>query len=119
MTRLLFVCSRNRLRSPTAEQVFASVPGFETRSAGTARDAETRLTAGLIEWADARYLLVGVTAWKLAVCYWLYTLQSRCYGLYEYFGGKVRSGLYVVLAALFLAPALMRPMPGFLRMVLG
>jgi len=73
----------------------------------------------LIEWADARYLLVGVTAWKLAVCYWLYTLQSRCYGLYEYFGGKVRSGLYVVLAALFLAPALMRPMPGFLRMVLG
>jgi predicted protein tyrosine phosphatase len=50
--RLLFVCSRNRLRSPTAEQVFAAVPGFETRSAGTARDAETRLTAGLIAWAD-------------------------------------------------------------------
>ena len=28
------------------------MPGFETRSAGTARDAETRLTAGLIAWAD-------------------------------------------------------------------
>jgi predicted protein tyrosine phosphatase len=47
--RLLFVCSRNRLRSPTAERVFC---GVETLSAGTAPDAETPLTADLIEWAD-------------------------------------------------------------------
>ena len=36
----LFLCSRNRLRSPTAEQVFASRPGVETASAGLAPDAE-------------------------------------------------------------------------------
>jgi predicted protein tyrosine phosphatase len=31
--RILFVCSQNRLRSPTAEQVFASWPGIEVASA--------------------------------------------------------------------------------------
>jgi len=34
MTNLLFLCSRNRLRSPTAEPVFADRPGVETASAG-------------------------------------------------------------------------------------
>jgi UDP-N-acetylmuramyl pentapeptide synthase len=36
---ILFVCSRNRLRSPTAEQVFADWPGVETASAGLSPDA--------------------------------------------------------------------------------
>jgi hypothetical protein len=31
---VLFVCSANRLRSPTAEQVFSTWPGGETDSAG-------------------------------------------------------------------------------------
>lgn len=51
--RLLFLCSRNRLRSPTAEALFASHPGIETDSAGLAPDAEVRLTAEQVEWADA------------------------------------------------------------------
>lgn len=41
MTRALFVCSRNRLRSPTAEEWFAGWPGIETDSAGVAPDAES------------------------------------------------------------------------------
>ena len=52
MKRLLFVCSQNRLRSPTAERVFADYEGFETMSAGTNKDAETPLSGDLIEWAD-------------------------------------------------------------------
>lgn len=41
MTRnVLFLCSQNRLRSPTAEQVFADWPGIETASAGLLADAE-------------------------------------------------------------------------------
>lgn len=50
--RLLFVCSRNRLRSPTAEAVCQSVEGVEAISAGTNNDAEQPLTGDLIEWAD-------------------------------------------------------------------
>ena len=52
MKRILFVCSRNRWRSPTAEEIFASHPGVETASAGTAPDADNPLSAELVEWAD-------------------------------------------------------------------
>ena len=52
MKRLLFLCSRNRLRSPTAEAVFADYPGVETDSAGLSPDAELRLSAEQVEWAD-------------------------------------------------------------------
>jgi predicted protein tyrosine phosphatase len=52
MKKVLFVCSRNRLRSPTAEQVFAARDDLEVASAGTNRDAETPLSTELIKWAD-------------------------------------------------------------------
>ncbi len=49
---VLFVCSQNRLRSPTAEQVFADWPGIETASAGLKSEAENPVTPELLEWAD-------------------------------------------------------------------
>jgi predicted protein tyrosine phosphatase len=52
MKKVLFVCSRNRLRSPTAEQVFSVREDLEVASAGTNRDAETPLSTELIQWAD-------------------------------------------------------------------
>ena len=57
MTRVLFICSQNRLRSPTAEQVFADRPGLECSSAGTNHDAENPLTAELVEWADTIFVM--------------------------------------------------------------
>lgn len=57
MTRALFICSRNRLRSPTAEAVFAAWPGVETDSAGLAPDADTRLSAEQIEWAEIVFVM--------------------------------------------------------------
>ncbi|WP_298287837.1 low molecular weight protein tyrosine phosphatase family protein [Novosphingobium sp.] len=52
MKRFLFVCSQNRLRSPTAEQVFSSWPGVEVYPAGTNNDADNPLTSELVTWAD-------------------------------------------------------------------
>lgn len=52
MTKLLFICSRNRWRSPTAERLLEGVPGFAARSAGTAEGARVRVSAGLLGWAD-------------------------------------------------------------------
>ena len=49
---LLFICSENRLRSPTAEAVFSKYPGVNAIGAGTNLDAETTVTGDLIEWAD-------------------------------------------------------------------
>ncbi|EPJ2926388.1 low molecular weight protein tyrosine phosphatase family protein [Pseudomonas aeruginosa] len=51
MYRVLFICSRNRLRSPSAERLFADWPGVETDSAGLAADAETPLEREQLEWA--------------------------------------------------------------------
>ena len=50
--RVLFLCSRNRLRSPTAEQVFGAWPELEVDSAGLADDAETVLSAEQLDWAE-------------------------------------------------------------------
>jgi len=55
--KVLFVCSQNRLRSPTAEQVFSGRRGFDVASAGTDRLAETPLSAELVEWADVIFVM--------------------------------------------------------------
>ncbi|WP_284620732.1 low molecular weight protein tyrosine phosphatase family protein [Aquabacterium humicola] len=57
MKRVLFVCSQNRLRSPTAEQVFSGRPGMECASAGTNNDADNPLTSELVEWADVIFVM--------------------------------------------------------------
>ena len=48
MKKLLFVCSENRLRSPTAESIFNEYEGIETIGAGTNNDAETSVSGDLI-----------------------------------------------------------------------
>jgi predicted protein tyrosine phosphatase len=50
--KVLFICSRNRRRSLTAEKIFSGLPGFEFRSAGTQPGARIVVTAGLLAWAD-------------------------------------------------------------------
>ncbi|WP_414448853.1 low molecular weight protein tyrosine phosphatase family protein [Burkholderia sp. 22PA0099] len=57
MTRALFICSRNRLRSPTAEAVFAGWPGVETDSAGLAPDADTPVSPEHLAWAEIVFVM--------------------------------------------------------------
>ena len=54
---LLFVCSENRLRSPTAEEVFSEYDGVNAIGCGTNLDAETPLSGDLIEWADVIFVM--------------------------------------------------------------
>ena len=54
---VLFICSQNRLRSPTAEQIFATYPGIETSSAGLNASAENPVTPELLEWADLVFVM--------------------------------------------------------------
>jgi predicted protein tyrosine phosphatase len=51
-TKILFVCSRNRRRSLTAETIFKSDPAWDVRSAGTEESARIKVTAGQLGWAD-------------------------------------------------------------------
>lgn len=57
MKNILFVCSQNKLRSPTAEQVFADHPGIEVASAGTNADADNPVTPELVRWADIIFVM--------------------------------------------------------------
>jgi predicted protein tyrosine phosphatase len=49
---VLFVCSRNQLRSPTAENVFSAWPGIEVASAGLDPAADVPVTPELLQWAE-------------------------------------------------------------------
>ena len=77
MKRVLFVCSQNLLRSPTAEQVFAGHPGIECRSAGTDRDAENPITPELVEWADVIFVMEKAHRRKLTSRFGKYLANKR------------------------------------------
>lgn len=57
MKHVLFICSQNRLRSPTAEQVFSNRAGFEVASAGLNPEAETPVSPELLQWADLIFVM--------------------------------------------------------------
>ena len=52
MKRVLFVCGKARVRSPTAAQVFATWEGIRTDFGGISNDADDALSADQIDWAD-------------------------------------------------------------------
>ncbi|HUV07558.1 MAG TPA: phosphotyrosine protein phosphatase [Spirochaetia bacterium] len=54
--KILFVCTANKQRSRTAEEIYKSDPRFEVKSAGTSDYAERPVDTGILEWAD--YIIV-------------------------------------------------------------
>ncbi len=55
--QLLFVCSRNQWRSPTAAALFKDNNLYTARSAGTSDSARIKITPGLISWADKIFVM--------------------------------------------------------------
>lgn len=74
---VLFICSQNRLRSPTAEQVFAGWPGIETSSAGLNHDAENPVTPELLQWADTIFVMERAHRSKLSAKFKPYLRDVR------------------------------------------
>lgn len=54
---ILFICSQNQWRSPTAEKVWHKTEGISVRSAGTSRRARKRLSVKDIRWADLIFVM--------------------------------------------------------------
>lgn len=52
MKNVLFICSRNQWRSPTAETVWRKHPDISVRSAGTSPNARKTVGPADIRWAD-------------------------------------------------------------------
>jgi len=55
--KILFICSRNKWRSLTAEKIFDRYNGYEVRSAGTEEGARIRVTEGHIGWSDLIFVM--------------------------------------------------------------
>ncbi len=89
MKKLLFICSKNRLRSPTAEAVFSEYEGLAVESAGIDREAETPLSSEVIEWADIIFVMEKSHRSKLSKNFqpWLKGKRVICLDIpdeYEY-----------------------------------
>ena len=54
---LLFVCSKNKWRSRTAETIFKNNEKHSVKSAGTSDGAQVRLTDKLLDWADLVFVM--------------------------------------------------------------
>jgi len=55
--KLLFICTINRLRSRTAEELYLPDPRFEVKSAGIVDDAAVHITKEMLEWADYIFVM--------------------------------------------------------------
>jgi predicted protein tyrosine phosphatase len=55
--KLLFICSKNRWRSLTAEKIFHGVNGYDVRSAGTEDNARIKVNIGHLGWADLIFVM--------------------------------------------------------------
>lgn len=54
---ILFVCSKNKWRSRTAETLFKNNGRHQVRSAGTEKTARIKLTQQLLNWADLVFVM--------------------------------------------------------------
>jgi predicted protein tyrosine phosphatase len=52
MLNVLFICSRNQWRSPTAEALYRNDTRVSVASAGTSTSARRRVTDKMLAWAD-------------------------------------------------------------------
>ncbi len=55
--RVLFLCTSNQMRSPTAERLYGDRSDLEVRSAGITSGFGTPLTSDLIDWADVVFVM--------------------------------------------------------------
>jgi hypothetical protein len=76
------------------------------------------LGTGTLPEDKLRYAALLVTLWKLAVCYWLYSLQSRSFDVYEYYGGSVRNGFVFVIVGYFIQGSALQLSTNFIWRVL-
>ncbi len=74
---------------------------------------------GVLDSESFQYAAIVLVVWKLGVSYWLFVTQARSFQLYEYFGGPVRNGMLLVIAAMLGEAYLLTPLSPFWQLVLS
>jgi len=57
LSNLLFICSKNQWRSPTAELLFKNHPVHHARSAGTSDKARIKVNQKMLDWTDVIFVM--------------------------------------------------------------
>ena len=57
VTKVLFVCDEDNLRSPTGTAVYGSNTDLEVRSAGFGRYSSQRVSEDMLQWADIVFVM--------------------------------------------------------------
>jgi len=57
LKNILFICSRNKWRSLTAETIYKNSSFFNVKSAGTENSARVKINAKLVIWADVIFVM--------------------------------------------------------------
>ena len=77
MRKVLFICSQNRLRSPTAENIFSTRTDIEVASAGLNNDAAVPVSVDLLIWADIIFVMEKVHQSRLSKKFQAYLKNKR------------------------------------------
>jgi predicted protein tyrosine phosphatase len=88
MKRVLFICSQNELRSPTAERLFSGRRDLEVASAGLNHDSPQMVTPALLEWADVILVMEKAHLTRLRRRFGKYLHRQRvvCLGISDLYG---------------------------------
>ena len=80
---VLFICGKNKWRSPTAELLFSGHPGVECASAGLSRESDTVVSPELIRWAELVFVMEEAHKTKLTARFGPYLAGKRvvCLGI--------------------------------------
>lgn len=74
---------------------------------------------GVIAEDFLKYALLLVTVWKLAVTYVLFTLQSHTIELFEYYGGQLKNGIFILIAGVLASPFILASFPTAIKVALN
>ena len=77
LKNILFICSANKLRSPTAEQVFSQWPNLNVTSAGLDNRADVPVSSELLEEADIIFVMEKTHRNRLSARYRKYLDAKR------------------------------------------
>jgi predicted protein tyrosine phosphatase len=76
MPNVLFICSLNESRSPTAEAIYKGRLNTVVKSAGTEANARIHLSAKLVLWADVIFAMEKENKERLVERFPLETLEK-------------------------------------------
>lgn len=102
-----FVLNGAALGSPTQRREWLCVAASLLGSLALVFLISRAVDAGTLEGMSLRLAMLSIVALKIAMAYVLFVMQSRSFELWEYFGGKARNGVLVLMAGFFVRAKLL------------